>query len=311
MTEKLRFSLLGHPVRHSVSPAMQTAAFRAIGLPHSYTAIDVPTSTGLRRMVGEIRRGAIAGANVTLPYKRTVLEMVDDVAPSAAEVGGANVLSRSPEGRVVAHNTDAEALATELTELGMAERAGCAVVLGAGGAGLAAVAACKRLGFKIIGVTTRSWLGTESVYESQAAEQVRALGALTSPWPVGDNATPSGKASGVLRMQWGEFAAMADLIVQATSAGMAGADPGEDLIAVVPWKRLAARPLIYDMVYNPPVTPFLQEASNHGLRAEGGLGMLIRQAALSFTLWTGFPASLNVLRTAADEALALHNRPAV
>jgi len=64
------------------------------------------------------------------------------------------------------------------------------------------------------------------------------------------------------------------------------------------------------VVYNPRVTPFLQEASKHGLRAEGGLGMLVRQAALSFELWTGTPASLNVMRTAADEALAL-SRPAV
>jgi shikimate dehydrogenase len=290
---------------------MQVAAFRSVGLPHSYTAIDVPTPTGLRRMVGEIRRGAIAGANVTIPYKRTVLELVDEIAPSAAEVGGANVLSRSHEGRVVAHNTDAEALAAELSELGMAERAGCAVILGAGGAALAAVAACKRLGFKIIGVTTRSWFGTESVYEAPAAEQVRALGALASPWPVGDGTTPSGKASGVLRMQWGEFAAMADLVIQATSAGMIGADPGEDLVGVVPWTRLATRPLVYDVVYNPRVTPFLREAAKHGLRAEGGLGMLVRQAALSFAIWTGIPVSLNVMRSAAEEALSPPGRPAV
>src|ERR1700679_2995243 len=105
-----RFSLLGHPVRHSVSPAMCSAAFSALGLPHLYTAIDVPSVSGLARVVDDLRTGVLSGCNITIPYKRAVLDHVDVRAESAEEAGAANVLVLDG-GRVVAHNTDAEALA--------------------------------------------------------------------------------------------------------------------------------------------------------------------------------------------------------
>jgi shikimate dehydrogenase len=305
MTDRLRFALFGHPVRHSASPAIHGAALRTLGLPHGYSAIDVPSEASLRRLVGEIRRGAFHGVNITLPYKRTVLQMVDEVARSAADVGAANVLCRTADARVVAHNTDVDALFHELAALIGQRRRSRAVVLGAGGAGLAAVAACRRLGFPVIGITSRSWRGTEAVYESESGQLARRLGALTMPWP-GEQAAlpPSGKASQVLRMQWSEFALTADLIVQATSAGMLGGPPGEDAAAVVRWSLLPATAAAYDVVYNPPETVFLREARARGLDSAGGLGMLVRQAGTSLTLWTGEPAPLDAMRAAAVEALA-------
>jgi shikimate 5-dehydrogenase len=300
-----RYGLLGHPLDHSISPAMHEAAFAALGVAGTYEAIDVPTARELSRRLDELREGRLSGVNVTIPYKRVVLELVDEVAESAAQVGAANVLTRGPSGRVVAHNTDADALAAEIELLRGGGQAMSAVVIGAGGAGLAAIAACRKAGYTLIGVTTRSWVNSESLVLSSTAVDARALGALTSPWPGVDNETaPTSRSSWVLRHQWCELASTADLIVQASSAGMAGADPGEDLAAMVPWDMLPAHAVAYDVVYYPAATPFVREARARGLRAESGLGMLVGQAARAFTLWTGKEAPVDVMRRAAHEALA-------
>ncbi len=303
MIKRNRFALLGHPVRHSVSPTIHAAAYFALRLPHVYTAIDVPNQGALARVVSDLRTGALGGANVTTPYKRSVLDLVDVRGPSIEEVGAANVLCRDANGRVVAHNTDVDALVAELEEAWTGRPRHRAVVIGAGGAGLAAMVACKRLGFKVIGATTRSWSSSEFVYESQAGEIARKLGVLTSLWPRANEAMPSGKASGVLRMQWRELAIQADCVIQATSAGMLGADPGDEVADIVPWDRLPSHALAVDVVYNPRTTPFLRAARARGLRGVDGVGMLVRQAALSFALWTGREAPIDVMRNAADEAL--------
>ncbi|MCC6556182.1 MAG: shikimate dehydrogenase [Polyangiaceae bacterium] len=320
MADRRLFALLGHPVRHSVSPVMHSAAFRALDLPHVYSAYDVPTEADLARFVGDLRSGLFAGANVTLPHKQRVLSMVDDVDESAREVGAANVLVRTPDRRVVAYNTDVPALADALEGLlaggapmvthapravrevpqSMRHRA---VILGAGGAGLAATAACRRLGFTLISVTSRSWSSSQAMLEAAAGERARALGALTAPWPKKAGGAPSSRSSMMLRLNWSETAAIADLVVQATSAGMLGGPPGEDAASIVPWDSLGSHARAFDVVYNPPVTPFLRLARMRGLRAMDGVSMLVGQAARSFTLWTGLEAPVDVMCAAAEESL--------
>lgn len=304
MTRKLRFSLLGHPVRHSVSPAMCGAAFAALGLPYVYTAIDVPSEAGLARILDDLRAGVLAGCNVTLPFKRTVFEVADERAPSAEEVGAANVLVRSPDGRILAHNTDADALAQDLAPLLDGRPRLRAAIIGGGGAALAALTACNKLGFPVVLMTTRSWSSSERVHESPSAEKARAMGALTMPWPRSDDAAPTGKLSQEMRLQWSELVGGADLVIQATSAGMLDHDPGEDVSSIVPWPRMPHHAVAYDVVYNPRVTPFLRAARAHDLTAEGGLGMLVQQAALAIALWTGHAAPLDEMRRAAEAQLS-------
>lgn len=299
-----RYALLGHPVGHSVSPVMVNAAFGTFGDQHRYTALDLASERELSDAVDELRSGALAGANVTLPYKQTVLGLVDAVAPSAEEVGAANVLTVTG-GRVTAHNTDVDALTAEIGSLWSGKPRSRAAVIGGGGAGLAAIAACRRLGFKLVCATSRSWSNSEAMFESISAERARALGVLTTLWP-GDDAptTARSKASQVLRLQWKDLVGEADCVIQATSAGMLGGARGEGVAAIVPWDRLPAHALVYDVVYNPTVTPFLDSGRKHGLQAEGGLGMLVRQAALAITMWTGHDAPVDVMRRAAEAALA-------
>jgi shikimate dehydrogenase len=314
-------------VGHSVSPAMCAAGFAALGLPHSYTAVDVPSAAGLGRLVDDLRSGVLAGCNVTVPYKRAVLDHVDVRAESVEEAGAANVLMLERGRGVVAHNTDAEALARDLEAvLGQRPRLRAAII-GAGGAGLAAVVACRRLGFKVICMTSRSWINTEIIFNAPSAQRARALGALAAPWPQLDEAAavregasgpasrpqrssttgspvePPGKLTQALRLQWSELVAHADCIIQATSAGMVGGGPGEDVSSVVAWDRLPAHAVAYDVVYNPRVTPFLRAARGRGMVAVDGLGMLVRQAALAIALWTGLTPPLDRMREAAEDAL--------
>jgi shikimate dehydrogenase len=286
--DRLRFAVLGHPVGHSLSPAMHAAAYRALGLPHVYEARDVPDRLALESAFADLAAGRLAGANVTLPHKRAALELADRVAPSAAEAGAANVLAREC-GVVVAHNTDVAALEAELADGGGLPADARAFVVGGGGAALAAVVACRRLGCREVVATSRSFRGADPAASSAAASRLEALGATVVAWPLAERSP----ATGVL-----------DIVVQATSAGMLGADPGDDVAAAVPWASLSPHARVYDVVYRPAVTPFLARARAAGFRARGGLGMLVRQAALSFHHWLGVDPPIDVLRGAAERALA-------
>jgi shikimate dehydrogenase len=299
-TSKLRFAVFGHPIAQSISPAMHKAVFRALGLPHTYEAVDIDDLEHLQGVVDSVRQGTFAGANVTVPYKRAVLDLVERVDPSAHHVGAANTLVRS-RGRVVAYNTDAPGLADDLRALNAVGRT--AAVIGSGGGARAAVAACMALGANIVAVTSRSWGGSESLVGSENAEQFRTMGALPCGWPIPQSASGSSRLSEAMRLQWADIAKNADIIVQATSAGMKGSDRGDTVAAIVPWDQLRKETLAYDIIYNPSETPFLKAAREHGLRYSGGLGMLARQGAHALGLWLRVLPDIQLMRTAAERAL--------
>ena len=261
----LRFAVVGDPIAHSKSPIMHAAAYRALGLPHTYEAARV-TAEDLPAVVQALREGAYDGLNVTVPHKASALALADDASPDAKAIGAANALARV-DGRVVAYNTDAPALALEIAALaGARDLSGRrALVLGSGGAARAALAAL------------RGHLGIDDVV--LRARTQRDLGAgplLPSP----------------------ESEATTAVIVQATSAGMRGADPGDPIAAAVAWDALPDDAVVIDAVYAPPETPLLRAARARGLRAINGLGMLARQGALAFEIWTSLRAPLDVMLAA-------------
>jgi len=283
----LRFVLIGHPVAHSLSPVLHQSAYRALELAHCYELVDCPDPPAVERELSRLSGGETAGINVTLPWKRLTLELAHRKDPLAAEIGAANVVAREPDGALHAYNTDAAALVDELRAVDGRKRA---LIIGAGGAGRAAIAACRSLGIAEILLSSRRFRSGEDWPE--AAEFAR-LGATAVSWPF---AAPE-KASFQARV------AGSDVVIQATSAGMHGADPGEELAELVPWDRLAADALAYDVVYTPPVTPFLAAAEAAGVRARGGLGMLVGQAALSLERWLGCRAPRDAMRAAAEAEL--------
>jgi shikimate dehydrogenase len=278
-----RFAVVGDPVGHSKSPAMQAAAMRALGLPHTYEAVRA-TADELPRVVAMLRDGAYDGLNVTVPHKERVLSLVDALDPSARLAGAANTLVRDDDGRLVAHNTDAPALAAELRRLAgdwPPRQGGRALVLGSGGAARAAIAALGvHLGVGEIAVRARSF----------ADEGRRDAFVAGAPCPV--RAEP-----------WGALAAAEQhtmAIVQATSGGMLGADAGEGVAAVVAWDALPPEAVAIDVVYAPRDTPWLRAARRRALRCDDGLGMLARQGALALELWLGVRAPIEVMRAALE-----------
>jgi shikimate dehydrogenase len=167
------------------------------------------------------------------------------------------------------------------------------------------VAACRELGVRVVVMTTRSWVSSEAVYESPVAEAFRAKGVLTVPWPRHDPDRGGSHLSSAFRLQWHDLAASADVVVQATSAGLAGGEGAHGVAALVPWADLGPHAVALDVMYGPRETPFLALARQAGLRSADGLGMLARQGALSLAAWLGVDPPLEVMRAAAMRYLKI------
>jgi len=268
-----RFVLLGDPVAQSKSPAMHAAAFRALGLDHTYEAVRVREDE-IGAWVDALRRGEVGGINVTVPHKRAALAFADEIDPVARACDACNVLARRTENgrtRVVAFDTDVPALVDELRGDREDRVGGTAIVLGSGGAARAAVLALGALGAEKIIVRSR-------------AGRVAGLPATLpiSNEPLERRGTERG----------------ARFIVQATSAGMTGADRGEPVARAVDFSLVAKDALALDVIYDPPETPFVAAARAAGVRAKNGAGMLARQGALALELWLSVRAPLDAMLAA-------------
>ncbi len=296
VTQRQVFVLLGHPVGHSLSPQIHAAAYRHHELPHEYLTVDCPDEAAVAVQVQRLRDADIAGANVTVPWKRCAMELADRVDASARDTGAANVL-RLEGTQVVAYNTDAPALAQLLSAGRHGRSSEVALVIGNGGAALAAVVACRRAGARQVYVTARKWSAELESSSWPRAAEFEALGANPCAWPEA--------GSQPLRQPWLRGT---QLIVQSTSAGMLGVGQGEAVASLVPWSQLPQECFAYDVVYNPASTPFLEAASGAGLQNEGGLSMLVGQAALAIELWLGVDPPRAAMFEVARRALFGNNQ---
>jgi len=276
-----------------LSPVIHRAAYRELGLAHSYDVVDCPDEAAVVKVVDALRSGEIAGANVTIPWKRLALTLADMLTPQVQQVGVANVLVRGADGAIVAHNTDVPALAEEFQRLAGSVRR--VLVIGNGGSAPAVVAAAQQAGADRVSLTARKFLATVPEAEWPHIAELVARGVSPLAWPESD-----ARAKSRLR----EAVARIDLIVNCTSAGMTGTDDGQKLAEVVPWEHIPQSALAYDLIYNPASTPFLERARSCGLGAENGLGMLVAQAALAIELWLSVSPSRAVLLAAAAAELA-------
>lgn len=274
MTE--RVGLLGWPVAHSISPAMHNAAFRALGLDWRYDLLPVSPD----RFAGEVARLVAAGYcgfNVTIPYKGAALALpqVRAVTLAARATGAANTLVVQPDGTLRADNTDWQGFADDLLAEGVGVAGMTCLVLGTGGSARAVVHALAALG------------AAEITLVSRAPHLQVGGGALAD-------------CSLATYDDLALLAPAADLIVNCTPVGMF---PHAD---ESPWPEGVPFPsgaVLYDLVYNPPVTRLMRQAEAAGVRALGGLGMLICQGALSFAQWVGIAPPLVIMEGAAQAAL--------
>ena len=260
--------LFGHPVAHSLSPAMHNAAFRSLGLPHRYSARDVEPER-LVDVVTELRHGEALGANVTIPHKEAAVRMVDETSDAVRATGALNTIVRRGS-RLAGANTDVEGFEASLVSPdGDLLRDGRVLVLGAGGAARACVYVLLRRGVEVL-VANRSAGRLESLARSLETHGRRAR---VVPWPKRDASL-----------------AGLDAVVNATPLGMQGEDPLDGL---------ALPPVVVDIVPTAQETPLVKRArATENVTVVNGLAMLLHQAARSFELWTGVPAPLEVMRAA-------------
>lgn len=260
-------ALLGHPVGHSASPAMHAAAFAAADVDAAYLAFDVEPGALADAVTGLRALGAL-GANITVPHKTAVLELVDRVTDEARGIGAANTLFWEA-GAWVADNTDAAGLSRVLDdEIGLAP-ATPTVIVGAGGAARAAAVALGRVGARVRVHARRP----------QPARVVRDLAV----------------AHGADHL---DTDAPVTLVVNATPLGLRGESLPEQFM------RLGPRQIALDLVYGAEPTPFLVAARNGGALAVDGRGMLLGQAIHAFERWIGQPAPGEAMRSALDDQLA-------
>lgn len=274
-----RVVLIGHPVAHSLSGAMQQAAFDHLGIEASYELWD-RTPMALAEAVGELRGDDFLGANVTIPHKERVVPMTDRQTEEAHATGAVNTITR--EGRkLVGHNTDVAGFKVALDKLvGRQKMPRNAVVLGAGGGSRAVVYGLIREGFQRVVVFNRHLHRGEGLVKhfarSAAHMDLRAM-----PWH-----------ESIIEAEL----AKTKILINATSIGLGtGETP-------VPAEILTSDLLVLDLIYGG--TTLLRDAERAGCATSDGAEMLLHQGAASFTLWTGLDAPLEVMSGALDAARA-------
>jgi len=269
-----RFGLLGYPLGHSLSPRLHQAAFRLLDLNGTYELFPIPDGQQagheLVALMESMQQGVVQGLNVTIPYKISLLPFLDELSPEAVAIGAVNTVVCKGN-KLVGENYDCPAFQADLAAC--LERAGMegldrrvernALVLGAGGSARAVVFGLLKDGWQVLVAARR-------LEQAHALASAFAKSSNLSVCRLIDLATH--KLEGI------------HLIVNTTPLGMY---PDNSTSAWPAGLGLPPRALVYDLVYNPTETILMARARMAGLPTANGLGMLARQAALSFQAWTG------------------------
>lgn len=284
-------AVIGHPVRHSLSPALHNAAFAAGGLDWTYVAFDVAPG-GAAAALAAMRTLDLGGLSVTMPHKEDIAAAVDVLDPAAAALRSVNTVVWGSDGAavghradgvgtlvghdadgvgtLVGHSTDGDGFVASLAASEVDVTGRSIAVVGAGAAARSVVDALGRSGASDIAIVNRT------------ADKAAAAAALSPAARVGDV----------------EDVRAADIVVNATSVGMASTDLPFELTL------LRGGQVVADLVYHPLETALLAAARSVGCTVVDGLGMLVHQAVLQQRLWTGIAPDPAPMRAAAESALA-------
>lgn len=280
---------MGWPVRHSLSPAIHNAAFRASGLDWVFLSFPVAPGSAAAALAGASALG-IEGLSVTMPHKADAASASDHLTPVAERLGAVNTLARRG-GQWLGDSTDGAGLLDSLRAgVGFDPAGRRCVVVGAGGAGRAAVLALAEAGAAEVVVVNRS---------RERGERAAAL------------AGAAGRAGPA------EAARAAELVVNATPVGMEAPEAGAAGSGHPPPPRRLALPeaifrpgqVVVDLVYQPRLTPLMEAARRRGATAMNGVGVLVHQAAHAFRLWTGTEPPLEAMLAAAGDGPGERREP--
>ena len=269
------FALLGRAVDYSYSPLIHNCAFRKLELPCHYTVFNIAEPD----LVQDALRGAkalgIAGFNVTIPYKKTVVPFLDALSEGVASIQAVNTIVNE-NGKLVGHNTDIEGFATPLLPYQESIRAKRVAIFGSGGAALAAIEAFNRF-----------FTPAEILLFVRDPEKARSL--------LKESDDEHNAPVTIIPQESPEKIRNCRVIVNATPVGTRG---GKRDRSIIPLDRelLHSDQIVYDMVYSPLNAPLLQAAQIAGATAISGIEMLIGQAERSFTLWTNMKMPIDTVR---------------
>ncbi len=283
-TPKQKFAVIGWPVRHSVSPAMQQAAFHALGIPAEYGRVPCRPEE-LEECMHRLTETGFAGWNITVPHKEPACAFMDELSETAREAGSVNTVVNH-DGHLTGHSTDGYGLLRALQEnFGFSVHGSHVAFLGCGGAARAAASYLVRLGIDHLTLINRTVFKAQNLAQYLAETGTNCKMDVIAP-------TDTGAVQ----------AALADrpLIIQATSLGLKKQDPLPLTPQLVP-----AGAAVFDMIYGD--TPFLAAMRERDCHVADGRGMLLHQGARSFTLWTGREAPVEAMRKALDNAIAARN----
>jgi shikimate dehydrogenase len=280
--------VIGYPLKHSISPDFQQAALDYYKLDMRYEAREVKADD-LPSAVNQLRQPQNLGANITVPYKETVIGLLDRIDDFAGLVGAVNTVVNS-DGRLAGFNTDAPGFLKALrVDAGFEPANKKVLILGAGGAARAVSFSLLQEKVSVLIIANRSLAKAENLAGALAKQ------AANSKMKTEIEVVPLSSANlkkAVVQCQ---------LIVNCTTVGMKCSS--EEGLSPLASGLIPKDALVYDLVYNPSQTPLLKMAKAAGTKTIGGLPMLVYQGAASFKLWTGREAPLDIMLTAARKAL--------
>jgi shikimate dehydrogenase len=275
----IKLGLIGYPLAHSLSPALHNAALKSCGLNGEYSLFPIypDNHQGLKDLLTRVRNGEITGLNVTIPHKQNVIELLDELMPTANAIGAVNTICMRDH-KLIGDNTDARGFLTDLKrtfKFSSLILPRSALILGAGGSARAVV----------YGLLKDEWNVTIAARRPEQAKQLVTF-FLQQKLQITNYELSNIDLSKI------------SLIVNTTPVGM---KPDTDQS---PWPenlRFPPHAVIYDLVYNPRETKLVHDACLQGRPAATGLGMLIEQAALAFEIWTGHKPSREMILEAVNQ----------
>ena len=272
-------ALIGNPVRHSLSPIMQNAAFQYLGLDLIYIAMPCKDED-LELVLNSLKKINCKGLNITIPHKEKVFNLCSEISPIANKLKAINTLKLNSQNEWSATNTDVEGFIYPLKNLNLAKKK--SIVLGSGGAAKSVIQGLINLNLSKISVITRNKSSLDELIKN-FENQIELNSFLSN-----DN-----QAQNLIEE--------ADLVVNTTPVGMKTAQPE---INVIPygesfWRSLNSKTIVYDLIYNPAPTHLLKFSANKGCMTIDGLKMLIAQGMKSISFWTdGLEVPFNVMSDA-------------
>ena len=274
--------VMGWPVAHSLSPAMQQAAIEKAGIDYSYIAMPVEPEK-LSQAVEGLKAMHFAGWNVTIPHKRAIMPLLDEIDEDVAAIGAVNTVVNE-DGRLKGYNTDVLGFLRPFKTRGVKLEGTRALLLGAGGAARAVLWGLLREGAAAVALAVRN----REKGESLAAEFRCRTKAKISVCTFGSEDYKAALST-------------ADILVNTTPLGMT---PKVDEAPEVEWGRVKASAFVYDIIYTPAETRFLREAREHGCQIQNGEAMLAGQGAAALSLWAGIEADADCMCRALKEELS-------